>query len=171
MGFLKNIFGRQEEAIPTSDAKPLTVYAPVKGTVINQQLIPDETFASGIMGKGVGIEPEEGVVVAPFHGVISAVVDTRHAVGITSEDGMELLIHVGVDTVNMNGEGFRCLVEEGQQVSFGQQLIEFDIDKILHAGYKPVTAVLVTNSDEYSIINIVEGDCELLKEVITLRKQ
>ncbi|MBQ1492913.1 MAG: PTS glucose transporter subunit IIA, partial [Blautia sp.] len=110
---------------------------------------PDETFASGVLGDGVGIEPAVGEVVAPFDGVISSTTETKHAVGITGPGEMELLIHVGVDTVNMKGDGFELFVKEGDTVKKGQKLITFDIEKIKAAGYSPTTAVLVTNSDDY----------------------
>ena len=95
------------------------IYAPIQGNVIPRENIPDETFASGVLGDGVGIEPETGEVVAPFDGKISSVTETCHAIGITGPGGMELLIHVGVDTVKMNGDGFTVLVSEGDKVKAG----------------------------------------------------
>ena len=124
-----------------------TVLQPVKGNVIAREAIPDDTFASGVLGDGVGIEPEDELVVAPFDGVISSVAESQHAVGIES-NGMEMLIHVGVDTVNMQGDGFTCLVKEGDAVKAGQPLIRFDRAKIKAAGYSDTVAVLLTNSDD-----------------------
>ena len=98
----------------------------------------------------MGIEPEIGEVVAPFDGEISSMTDTFHAVGISGPGGIELLIHVGVDTVNMKGDGFTLLVKEGEQVKKGQKLIAFDIEKIKAAGYPTTTAVLVTNNEDYA---------------------
>ena len=123
------------------------VIQPVPGKVIPREQIPDETFATGVLGDGIGIDPSEGVVYAPFDGEITNIFDTNHAVSLEGK-GMELLIHVGVDTVNMKGEGFKGFVHEGDQVKAGQKLIEFDIEKIKKAGYSPVTAVLLTNSDD-----------------------
>ena len=124
-----------------------TVLQPVEGKVIPRESIPDDTFASGVLGDGVGVEPTGSVVVAPFDGTISSVAESQHAVGVEC-NGMEMLIHVGVDTVNMNGDGFRCLVKEGDAVKAGQKLIEFDRAKIKAAGYSDTVAVLLTNSDD-----------------------
>ena len=144
-------------------------YAPVKGNVIAREAIPDETFAMGVLGDGVGIEPAEGLVVSPVNGEISTVVDSRHAVGISGPNGMEILIHVGVDTVNMNGDGFVCHVKAGDKVKAGQKLIEFDIKKIHKAGYSSTTAVLLTNSDDYSNFAIKKsGGTERMEELMTI---
>ena len=124
-----------------------SVLQPVKGNVIPYDKIPDETFASGVLGEGVGIEPTDELVVAPFDGEISSVAESKHAVGIAAND-MEVLIHVGVDTVNMNGDGFTCLVSEGDQVKAGQPLIRFSRAKIKAAGYSDTVAVLLTNSED-----------------------
>ena len=124
-----------------------TVLQPVKGNVIAREAIPDDTFASGVLGDGVGIEPTDELVVAPFNGTISSVAESQHAVGIEA-NGMEMLIHVGVDTVNMKGDGFSCLVKEGDEVVAGQPLIRFDREKIRAAGYSDTVAVLLTNSDD-----------------------
>ncbi len=145
-----------------------TVYAPVSGKVIPSEEIPDETFARGVLGRGVGIEPIEGMVIAPFDGVISFTTDTKHAVGITSPDGMELLIHVGVDTVAMKGDGFQCFVKEGQKVCAGDKLISFDQAKIAAAGHPDVVAVLVSNSDNYKDLAIRVGFCKAMDSVITV---
>ncbi len=138
------------KALPTASVIRVPngeVIQPVPGKVIPREEIPDETFATGVLGDGVGIDPEEGVVYAPFDGEITNIFDTNHAVSLEGK-GMELLIHVGVDTVNMKGDGFKGFVKEGDQVKAGQKLIEFDIEKIKKAGYSPVTAVLLTNSDD-----------------------
>ena len=116
------------------------VLQPVKGNVIARDQIPDETFASGVLGDGVGIQPADDKVVAPFDGTMSSVAESQHAVGVES-NGMEMLIHVGVDTVNMKGDGFTCLVKEGDAVKAGQPLIIFDRAKIKAAGYSDTVAV------------------------------
>lgn len=153
----------------TVDGTAKKLYAPIQGTIVPRNEIPDDTFAAGVLGDGVGIDPEEGVVVAPFDGEISSVTDTKHAIGITGPADMEVLIHVGVDTVNMKGDGFELLVEEGQKVKAGQKLMTFDIAKIKAAGYSPVAAVLLTNSDDYPDFKVVKtGKTKRLEEVFTV---
>lgn len=153
----------------TVDGTAKKLYAPIQGTIVPRNEIPDDTFAAGVLGNGVGIDPEEGVVVAPFDGEISSVTDTKHAIGITGPADMEVLIHVGVDTVNMKGDGFELLVEAGQKVKAGQKLMTFDIAKIKAAGYSPVAAVLLTNSDDYPEFKVVKtGKTQRLEEVFTV---
>ena len=120
---------------------------PCKGKVIAREEIPDETFAAGILGDGIGVVPEDGIVFSPFDGTVTSVFDTRHAVTL-EKDGMEVLIHVGVNTVNMQGEGFTAFVEEGAEVKAGQKLLGFDRDAIAKAGYNDTVVMLLTNSDD-----------------------
>ncbi len=160
---------KSSETLPDVQRAPGTVLAPVSGKAIPSEEIPDETFAAGVLGRGVGIEPSEGVIVAPFDGEISTVADTKHAVGLSSPDGMEVLIHVGVDTVAMNGDGFTALVEEGQKVKAGQKLLTFDRAKIAAAKHPDVVVLLVTNSDDYENLTIRTGDCKALDQVIEVR--
>ncbi|MBR0200452.1 MAG: PTS glucose transporter subunit IIA [Oscillospiraceae bacterium] len=120
---------------------------PCKGKVIAREEIPDETFAAGILGDGIGVVPEDGIVLSPFDGTVTSVFDTKHAVTL-EKDGMEVLIHVGVNTVNMQGEGFTAFVEEGAEVKAGQKLLGFDRDAIAKAGYNDTVVMLLTNSDD-----------------------
>lgn len=144
------------------------LYAPLKGNVIPREEIPDATFAAGILGEGVGIEPEIGEVVAPFDGEIASLTDTRHAIGMVGSNGMEILIHVGIDTVNMKGDGFELFVSEGQKVKAGQKLLIFDIAKIQAAGYSTTTAVLLANSYNYPNFKVVKtGKTEMLEKLFT----
>lgn len=131
-----------------------TIAAPVKGQVVKQEDIPDETFAQGILGAGLGIQPEEGVVYAPFDGTISSVAESKHAIGISGAGDMELLIHVGIDTVAMNGDGFEPLVSEGDSVKLGQPILRFSREKIKAAGHPDLVVVLLTNSDDYTSVEI-----------------
>ena len=159
----------KEEALPAIECVPGTVYAPVSGKVIPSEEIPDETFAAGVLGQGVGIEPSEGVIAAPVDGEITTVAETKHAVGLSTPDGMELLIHVGVDTVAMNGDGFAAFVQEGQKVKAGERLLTFDRAKIAAAKHPDVVVVLVTNSDDYENLTIQPGVCKALDPVINVK--
>ncbi len=128
------------------------VIAPAVGEVIAREQIPDDTFASGVLGDGVGINPAEGVVFAPFDGEVTSVAESKHAIGLANEAGMEVLIHVGVDTVAMNGEGFAPTVAEGDKVKAGQVIMTFDRDAIKKANHPDCVVVLLTNSDDYSSV-------------------
>ena len=129
---------------PAAGAEGVT--APLSGRVIPMEEIPDQVFSQGILGEGVGIEPTGNVVVAPADATVCSVIeDSRHAVGLTLDNGAELLIHVGIDTVSMNGDGFQLHVKEGDRVHLGDKLITFDPEKIKAAGHPTTTAFLVTD--------------------------
>ena len=157
--------GLQEEGQPVC-----RILAPVAGKVIPLAEIPDPIFAGGILGDGVGIDPEVGEVCAPFDGTIASTTDTLHAIGLTGPGGVEMLIHVGIDTVNMKGEGFQLLVKMGDTVKAGQKLLTFDINKIREAGYSPVTAVLVANSAMFASCRPEKlGEISQQEPLITVR--
>lgn len=174
------VFGYKDEAQPAPSAEPAAdkndeandekaIYAPIQGNVIPRDQIPDETFASGVLGDGVGIEPELGIVLAPFDGEISSLAETKHAVGISGPSGMEVLIHVGVDTVKMKGDGFTLFVSEGEKVRAGQKLMTFDMEKIRANGYPATSAVLLTNSDDYSSCRILKtGMTKQMEKIVTI---
>lgn len=150
VGFILTMLFYKEKAVDTaSTEEPLTVASPLKGKVVNLSDVKDEAFASGALGMGAAIQPEEGVLYAPCDGTISAFFPTGHAVGLTSDTGIELLMHVGMDTVQLEGKGFRPLVQTGDVVKKGQKLLEFDMELIEAEGYSLVTPVLITNSDDY----------------------
>ncbi|GAA0256390.1 sucrose-specific PTS transporter subunit IIBC [Faecalicatena contorta] len=146
-----------EEEQETEDGNngELILASPLKGRVIPLSEVPDETFASGVLGDGVGIQPAEGKVYAPFDCTVAAVFDTKHAIGLESPDGVELLIHIGMDTVKLNGEPFTVYVEAGETVKAGGLLAAFDMDKIKAAGLDTVTPVIVTNPGKYKSIKII----------------
>lgn len=153
---------KEEKEEKADKVEDNAAYIPIKGKAISYEEIPDETFAAGILGQGIGVVPEEGAVYAPFDGEISSVAETGHAIGITGNHDMELLIHVGIDTVKMNGDGFLVKVAEGDKVVKGQLLMTFDIEKIKAAGFDTTTAVLLTNSDDYPDLKIMGiGDMEV----------
>ncbi|QUH16185.1 beta-glucoside-specific PTS transporter subunit IIABC [Lacticaseibacillus rhamnosus] len=134
-----------------------TLAAPVKGTLVTLSDVPDEVFASGTMGQGIAIEPEENVVKSPVAGTVSLVYPTGHAIGITSDKGAEILIHIGIDTVNLKGKHFKALIEQGQKVTVGTPLVEFDYQAIQAAGYAPTVTMIVTNSDQYQVETRSDG--------------
>lgn len=155
VGFILTMLFYKEKAVATaSTEKPLTVASPLKGKVVKLSDVKDEAFSSGALGMGAAIQPEEGVLYAPCDGTISAFFPTGHAVGLTSDTGLELLMHVGMDTVQLEGKGFRPLVQTGDVVKKGQKLLEFDMELIEAEGYSLVTPVLVTNSDDYENIAV-----------------
>lgn len=125
------------------------LYSPLKGKVMELSQIKDAAFASGVLGKGVAIVPSEGKVVSPVDGTVTTIFPTLHAIGITSDEGVEILIHIGLDAVQLEGKGFKGMVKDGDKITKGQTLIEFDIDYITKEGYCLETPVLVTNADNY----------------------
>ena len=133
------------------------IKSPMNGTVIPLSEVPDAVFSSEMLGKGFGVEPSEGKAYAPVDGEVTTVFDTKHAIGLMSKHGVELLIHIGMDTVKLNGKGFDVKVKTGDQVKAGDLLAEFDMDLIKGEGYPVTTAVVVTNTD----------DCEEISEVRT----
>lgn len=142
------------EQKPVITCEAGTILAPIDGNVIPQDKIPDETFASGVLGAGVGIEPDGEVVYAPFDGEVSSVAESKHAIGLSGPGDMEVLIHVGVDTVAMNGEGFEPLVEDGDKVKAGQPILRFSKAAIKAADHPDVVVVLLTNSDDYNEVSV-----------------
>ena len=148
-----------------------TVAAPVKGTVVAMENLPDETFAAGVLGKGVGVQPESGVVTAPFSGKVTQVAETGHAIGLESADGLEVLIHVGVDTVDMNGVGFTPKVKVGDTVRPGQEILAFDRAAIKKAGHPDVVVVMLTNADDFGTVECApEGAVSLGGQIIQTKK-
>ena len=134
---------------PKAMFKQLEIGSPVKGKVLKLESIKDDAFASGVLGKGAAILPVEGKVFAPSDGVVSTLFPTLHALGMETDEGAEILIHIGLDTVQLNGEGFEAFVREGERVQKGQLLIKFDKDFIEEKGFCLETPVIVTNSDDY----------------------
>ena len=145
MGFFDKLRGKPVETLPS---EPKTVYVPIQGRIMPLQEIGDGVFSEGVLGPGCGIEPEDETVYAPFTGTITQVTDTKHAVGLQSADGMDLLIHVGMDTVEMNGKGFTCYVKVGEKVQRGQKLMSFAIADIKAAGHPATTAIILCNADD-----------------------
>ena len=156
---------KQQESCENKMVKQLEIASPIKGTVLKLEKMKDDAFASGVLGKGAAIIPEEGKVYAPTDGVITALFPTLHAIGMQADNELELLIHIGLDTVQLNGEGFQAMVKQGDRVKKGQLLVTFDKEFIESKGFCLETPVLVTNSDDFlevietKQIEISPGDC------------
>ena len=155
----------------TTDYAAGTVVAPMTGECVDMTKVPDPVFASLAMGNGVAIEPTEGGIFAPVSGTVTMVAGTGHAVGLMADDGTEILIHAGIDTVELNGEPFEVKVAANDTVKAGQLLIDADLDAIKAAGKPTTTMVIVTNSDDYSAINQTYGPCKAGQKVVDLTKK
>lgn len=127
--------------------KVAKLYAPADGKIIPLKDVDDEVFSQGILGDGIAIIPQGNHIYSPCDGVVSSVVDSKHAIGIRSDNGFELLIHVGIDTVNLKGEHYKYSVNNGQKVKAGDLLLNFNSTKIKHAGYSLTTPIVITESD------------------------
>lgn len=169
MGFLDRFKKGSEQAEPV--AFPAVLGSPAKGMFVPMEQIPDEVFSTGVLGVCCGIDPEEGKVCAPIGGKISQLADTVHAVGIEA-GGIEVLIHVGVDTVEMNGDGFRAGVKVGQTVKKGSLLLTMDLDKIRASGHPGTVIMAVTNSDDFAQVEpMASGAVEPGTDVLKICKQ
>lgn len=150
------------------ETSPQAIYSPMEGQVIPLSDIKDEAFSQGLLGKGVGLIPTEGKLYAPFTGTVVSIFPTKHAIGLVSESGIEVLIHVGLDTVQMEGEGFTTFVEQGAKVEKGQHILSFDIEKIKAAGFSVETPIVITNSDDFmDIITLDPKSIEKEELIIT----
>ena len=148
----------------------MIITAPLAGKAVALSNVPDETFASGVLGDGIAIEPSEGMVCAPSDGVVSTLFDTAHAIGLTLDNGAEILIHIGINTVELKGEGYTAHVNEGDKISKGQKLITFDKAAIEAKGYNTITPVIVTNTDDYAeIVPAADGMVNIGDNLINLR--
>ncbi|KIX89792.1 PTS glucose transporter subunit IIA [Staphylococcus microti] len=140
----KKLFGKGNEV-----SKDIKIYAPMTGEYVKVEDIPDPVFAQKMMGDGFGVKPTEGKVVSPIDGVVDNVFPTKHAIGLKADNGLEVLVHIGLDTVQLNGEGFETLVESGDRVSVGDDLVTFDLDYINENAKSIISPVIMTNSAEH----------------------
>lgn len=149
-------------------SEPGTLYAITDGEVIGIDHVADEMFSQKMLGDGIAFKSLDGIVIAPCHGVVTTLFPTNHAIGITTSDGAEILIHIGIDTVKENGNGFKAFVKQGDKIARGQKLITFDIEKLENKGYDLSIPMVLTNMDAISNIEVlVEGEVIVGKEVIT----
>ncbi|MCL2843468.1 MAG: PTS glucose transporter subunit IIA [Oscillospiraceae bacterium] len=148
------------------------IFAPIRGEVIPIHQVSDPSFAGELLGKGIAIRPAEGRVAAPVSGTVVQMFETGHAVTLIAEDGAEILIHVGIDTVQLKGQHFKACIEQGAVVQVGDLLIEFDCEAISAAGYDTVTPMVILNSDEYEKVEALTAQktVNIGDEVIRLFK-
>ena len=143
--------------------------SPLDGELLPLSEVKDEVFSSGAMGEGVAIEPSQGVLHAPADGRVVMTFPTGHAIGMKTKDGAEILMHIGMDTVNLQGKGFETLVDKGDEVKAGDELVNFDIDEIHSAGYIVTTPIVVTNSKDYEKVSVVrQGEVKVGQEILDL---
>ena len=147
MGFFKNLFGKKTDDF----------YAPMAGKAVPISEVPDPTFAEGMLGNGIAIEPSEGKVYAPCDATVDMMFTTGHAVSLVADCGAEVLIHVGLETVTLKGKHFTIHAENGAKVKKGDLLIEFDLDAIKAEGFNTITPMLICNTDDYPTFNTFVG--------------
>lgn len=147
--------------------KEVKIYSPVKGKVVNLESVPDSMFSSKMLGDGVAVEIEEDVICAPVDGVIKVLFETKHAFVIETKDGGEILVHIGLDTVDLKGEGFKAIANIEDKVKAGDPIVKVDRKLVKSKGFNLITMILVTNMEKFKNINIVgSGDSTTNTEVI-----
>ena len=142
----------EAKSAPSSKLQDSTLTAHMNGTVVPMEEVQDEAFAECVLGQGVAIEPSEGYLYCPVDGVVENIFDTKHAIGILADDGADVLMHIGIDTVKLNGEHFKVHVMEDQPVKKGDLLISFDLEAIRQKGYLLTTPMIICNTDDYSAV-------------------
>jgi len=165
------LYAPTKEKVPDKEYKDNCVYSPMNGRAIALEEVPDKTFASGTLGQGAAIDPMDGKVVAPADGKVSTLFDSHHAVGLTLDNGMELFIHIGMNTVELGGEGFDAYVKEGDRVSRGDTLITFDIQTLKNKGYSVISPVIITNAEDFKEIRrTADGGINYYEELLETKK-
>ena len=147
MGFFKKLFGKNTDDF----------YAPMAGKAVPITQVPDPTFAEGMLGNGIAIEPTDGKVYAPCNATVDMMFTTGHAVSLVAENGAEILIHVGLETVSLEGKPFTVHVSNGDKVKKGQLLVEADLEAIKAAGLNTITPMVICNTDDYATFNTIVG--------------
>lgn len=145
----------------------MKVYSPMQGRLVSLDKVPDPVFAQKMVGDGIAIIPNASKILAPVSGKVTSIFPTKHAIGIESEDGLEILIHIGIDTVNLKGEHFIAHVEQGDAITIGDVLLEVDFEAIKEAGYPIITPIIIINNGENEALNYnVEKDIDYLDLII-----
>ena len=165
------MFGSIKEKLGFSKNTREVIGAPIEGKVVAMSEVSDPTFGQEILGKGAAIIPSVGKAVAPIDGTVEMVFDTKHAISMSSDSGIQMIIHVGLDTVSMKGEPFTVHVEAGQRVKAGDLMLEFDIEAIKAAGLDTITPIVICNSGDYKEITAhVDKDVNTGDDILTLVK-
>ena len=141
----------------TTTRTSIVVTAPFSGTLVPLSEVPDETFASGVLGEGIAIEPSDGLFCSPVDGTVETIAETKHAIGFAADNGLEILVHVGLETVSLNGEGFEILVKEGDKVKAGQPVAKADLALIRERGLKTITSLVVTGGADDMELHCADG--------------
>ncbi len=149
----------------------MTLLSPLRGTVIPLSEVRDPTFAQEILGKGCAIIPSSGILSSPANGVVDSIPETKHAIMMTADEGAEILMHIGIDTVELKGKHFRAFVSAGDKVNAGDPLLEFDIEAIKKEGYDLSTPIIITNSDDFTDILPCAENVEEKQAILTLTKK
>lgn len=151
--------------------KKILIKSPLEGEAVSINTVNDPTFSEEMLGKGIAIRPRVGKLVAPIDGEISVLFDTKHAVAIKGDNGVEILMHIGLETVNLKGKYFTSHAEVGQKVKAGDLLIEFEIDKIKEEGYEMITPIVICNTLDYKDVEAISlGDVDLSKNILEITK-
>ncbi|VDG21037.1 PTS beta-glucoside transporter subunit IIBCA [Lactiplantibacillus mudanjiangensis] len=158
------------DATTTTSVAAEDLTAPIAGQVLPLSAVPDDVFSQGLIGQGIAVDPSEGRLVAPTDGTIEMVYETKHALGMKTDNGAEILFHIGLDTVQLNGQYFESDVQVGQHVTAGEVLETFDLDKIKAAGYNPITMMVVTNQDNYAVAVDEVTDDQETQSVMNIAK-
>ena len=160
----KDIFNKKDE-------NEIIIQSPIQGEACDITQVNDATFRDKLLGEGIAIKPSTGRVVAPVNGMIAILFETKHACTIVSDQGTEILIHIGLDTVNLKGKYYKAYVKDGDKVKAGDLILEFDMDKIKEAGYDLITPVVICNSADYSKIQTFSGNqVQELEPIMSLQK-
>jgi PTS system glucose-specific IIA component len=162
---LNKLFGKLSSSKPVAPTEPNAIYAPMSGAIVPIDQVPDPVFSGRMLGDGLAILPSSGDVLAPFDGEVVSLFPTGHAIGLMSNTGVECLIHVGMDTVELNGTGFSAKVKQGDKVKKGQLLIKAELSVIRAAGKDIITPIIVTNASEWQPVQFASGGIQAGKDI------
>ena len=166
MGLFDKLFGSKE-----NKSVEVEIYAPLSGEIVNIEDVPDVVFSEKIVGDGIAIRPKGNKIVAPIDGVIGKIFETNHAFSMESKEGIELFVHFGIDTVELKGEGFTRIAQEGQAVKRGDTVIEFDLELLESKAKSILTPVVVSNMDEISNIEKKAGEVVAGESIVLVLKK